>query len=202
MKEVIKIQEELEKLMDELEKLKKINELTLENAENAKKVISQVDSFVNSATDHIKNVETFQDQQIQTIKGLTKELEDTINSFNMHLNKMSEHLEEFFRNYRQYADLSFNEIKQMFIYNFDLLIKEIKDIGHSLSTKISQKHDELSIYILEQFNEQQIKMKEENQNLKAFIEIQDKKLKRLQTAQIIIGGITILGIFLSILILK
>lgn len=48
MEEMTRIQEEFESLISELENLKKVNQLTSENTQNTKKVISEIDSFVNS----------------------------------------------------------------------------------------------------------------------------------------------------------
>ena len=57
MEETIKIQEEFENLIKELERLKKINEITSANSENAKLVIQEVSGLVNNINSFRKAVE-------------------------------------------------------------------------------------------------------------------------------------------------
>ncbi|MBO6586774.1 MAG: hypothetical protein JJ953_11760 [Gracilimonas sp.] len=78
MSDLINAQKEFEELIDQLEKLKNVNQITSENAENAKKIVQQIKEYSTKADSFLDQVNKEYGETEQRVNAAIKALEESI----------------------------------------------------------------------------------------------------------------------------
>ncbi|TPE43613.1 hypothetical protein [Pontibacter mangrovi] len=133
MEETIKIQEEFESLIEQLERLRSINDITSSNAESAIKVISEVDTFVQSTKDYKESVEADLRAKSEKIDELLSELEKSVQKMDSEAHKLSSSINQ-----------SFNDFKTATSDEFHTDISELRNVFQDSIDRIGSLKTELN----------------------------------------------------------
>ncbi|WP_374164497.1 hypothetical protein [Arcticibacter sp. MXS-1] len=112
MEDTIKVQEEFENLIDQLKQLRKVNELTSENTENAKRIIGEVEIFVASTNSYKEKIEAdlqLKSTQIETLIGT---LDQSILSLKTHASELNKSIEQSFNGFKSSTETTLHEVSQ------------------------------------------------------------------------------------------
>jgi uncharacterized protein YktB (UPF0637 family) len=123
MENAINIQSEFEKLIEQLERLKSINELTTLNVDSSKKIIKNIDSFVNSIDKLKTNLEKDLLLKSSKIDSLMKEVDKSV----IQLNTCTKNLTDLF-------SISFDSQKKDINSKLELNAKALKESFISIET--------------------------------------------------------------------
>ncbi len=141
MEEIVTIQTEFEKLINELEKLKSINEYTNLNVENSKMIIKKINSFLESISTLKASIEMDYNSKSIQIEKLILSLS------NNSLSKDLKILEEFVLTGNSSMELLLKNIKQ-FSQGIESLFSDISQE----TKKLQGSNNESTTKILERLN--------------------------------------------------
>lgn len=133
MEETIKIQEEFETLIEQLERLRSINDITSANAESADKVISEINTFIQSTQAYKEFVEADLKVKSEKIDELLSELGKSAQKMNSEAHKLSSSINE-----------SFNDFKTVTSDEFHTDISELRSVFQDSIDKIGNLKSELN----------------------------------------------------------
>ena len=214
MENAINIQSEFEKLIEQLERLKSINELTTLNVDSSKKIIKNIDSFVNSIDKLKTNLEKDLLLKSSKIDSLMKEVDKSV----IQLNTCTKNLTDLFsisfdsqkKDINSKLELNAKALKESFI-SIETLSKEISKNIIIINIELKQEIENESMKIIKQltslidnkFKSNEINFIKQIQDIKQIQEQNSiafqKELKKNRLFIIIAISITCLGAILSIL---
>lgn len=126
MEETLKIQEEFESLIEQLERLRSINDITTANAESADKVITGIDSFIQSTQTYKESIEVDLKAKTDKMDTVLAELDKSVQKMEFEAQKLS-----------SVVSASFNDFKEITQEEFHTDFLGIKDVFQNYISDIS-----------------------------------------------------------------
>ena len=119
MENLIKVQEEFEKLIGQLEKLKEINKLSSLNTETAQKVINQLDGFAIIVNDFKKKVDEDFEVKSTSANQLLKDLETGVEKIELTAKELSISVGSSIDHFKNEITISLNDYFNKFSYTIE-----------------------------------------------------------------------------------
>jgi hypothetical protein len=136
MEQIIKIQEEFENLISELNNLRKVNQLTSENTQNATKVISEITSFVNSINSF--KISVFKDYEAKKVdfENAIELLSSSFNNIDDNTSQQSKNLIKLLDDTKISVNQEVDDLKVKIKSTTDDYIDSLKSINTSIQKSI------------------------------------------------------------------
>lgn len=207
MDSILEIQKEFEVLVSQLERLKNINELTSSNAENAKKIVLQINTFMKSIDTYRNTIEADYKAKSEKIEELLSAIEkvnlqidkrtkDLPNIISSSINIYKEESNQYFKD--NFTDIN-NLIKKSTESNNDLKTKLIDKIEKIRAT-IFIEQGKVKTEILDKLDELNLNINNSKVELSNFVNKNNKKFNYQKRLLFIAIGIAVIGTILSIVI--
>ncbi|EPR69598.1 hypothetical protein [Cyclobacterium qasimii] len=172
MENTIEIQKEFEVLVSELNKLKNINQITSTNAENAKRTINEIESFILAVNSFRQGVENDYENKKEDADKVIDSLSLAIKTI---IKNTEKHSDEFLK---LFDGLSNNFVEET-SKTHTKLIKQIEEYSEKLSDINAVNRENIEIFTntaVEKINERELSLNENINRINNAISLNHKSL--------------------------
>jgi vacuolar-type H+-ATPase subunit I/STV1 len=139
----IQLQQEFEALIEELEKLKSINDITSTNSENAKKVIGEIESFVQSVETFRTSVANDYDQKKKDLEKTDAIIKESTNLLNDSVKNQPEKLKKLNNDFLKSCEKTLESLKVQLDKKVHQYISELKEVKTKIEEDIKNYNSEV-----------------------------------------------------------
>lgn len=202
MEQTIRIQRELENLLQQLENLRNINQLMSDNAEGSKTLIKHVDSYIKAIEELKKGIE-------QELKVIGSELGRVVDQANVAIKSTNDQsavlqsdIRSQFENIRADLNGSFRQLGVDINYQGEALDAKLARREYSISENLVQIRSDIEVAMNQKIDASFERQNEEIRSLKAVTAEVRRDINELKSLLWIVLSVSILCAIAIVVILK